>query len=132
MQSLIKKLQHYSIDYTVNKKTIWRAFGFPDSPWSVAENERANHMRACSPIFHGYNDKKIFFCHVAWSAEKCGLYTLKTKDYIDLQKIKDDELHNIAKHCYGEIENGYVSFCSQCGGCGSDNRNIVDAGEQVV
>lgn len=127
---LVEKLQYYSIDYTVNKKTEWRAFGFPDNPWSIEGKDCAKHMRACSPIFHGYNDKKIYFCHVAWSAEKCGKYKLKNKDYVDLTNINDDELHNIAKHCYGEIDDGYVSFCSKCGGCGPDNKKNVVAGEQ--
>lgn len=130
LQMFVEKLQHYCIDYTVNKKTEWRAFGFPDAPWSIDKKECAIHMQTCAPIFHGYNDKKIFFCHVAWSAEKCGKYKLKKTDYIDLNTIKDVNRHDIAKHCYGEIEGGYVSFCRQCGGCGPDNNNIVIAGEQ--
>ena len=120
-----------AVDYTVSGLGKWLAFGFPDNPVCIGEDACASHMRECSPIFHGYNDKKIFYCHVAWSAQKIGRYALQEKDFVDLKRLPFSERHVIAEHCLGEIKVGYVSFCRVCGGCGKDNTNYVPVGEQL-
>lgn len=122
--------ENNGVDYTIAKQSKWLAFGFPNAPVSVDKANCAAHMKSCSPIFHGYNDKKIFYCHVAWSAEKIGKYVLQEKDFVDLEKLPVSDRHVIAEHCLGNIKDGYVSFCRVCGGCGKDNENVVPAGEQ--
>lgn len=122
------------IDYRKSKDLRWCSFGFPQKTISIKEESCRNHMEACSPIFHGYNDGKIYYCHVAWSAEKTGKYQLAHHDYLDLKNIKEESIdrHIISRHCFGEIDGkGYVSFCKKCGGCGYDNTDIVDAGVQT-
>lgn len=57
----------------------------PDNSFNF--NNVRNHMMECFPIFRGINDSKLYFCHVAWSAEKCGMYTLQEEDYFDIKKI---------------------------------------------
>ncbi len=119
------------VNYSVAKQEKWLSFGFPRVPFNISPKKCAAHMRECSPIFHGHNDGKVFYCHVSWSAEKIGRYTLQEKDFVDLARLPLADRHVIAEHCLGEIEDGYVSFCRLCGGCGRDNRNEIVPGEQL-
>ena len=91
-------------------------------------------MLECGPIFHGINDGKFYYCHVAWSAEKCGLIKLNESDYVDLTQIdsnSSEQRKQILEHSQGNINGGFVSLCAKCGGCGNDNKNYVDAAEQM-
>ena len=129
MEAFKSSLEKYSIDYTIVKMKQWSDFCFPHRLINIKNCKE--HMKACAPIFHGYNDNKIYYCHVAWSAEKIGRIKLSETDYVDLRDVaNDDSRHNIARHCLGIMENGYVSFCQVCGGCGKDNFRRVIAGEQ--
>lgn len=128
----IEKIKKCSMKYTVTKMETWNDFYFPDRQIKIEKNKCAAHMNECAPIFHGYNDKKIYYCHVAWSAGKMGKFKLSENDYVDLTEINDDESrHQIAEHCLGIIDGGYISFCQFCGGCGKDNTSYVIAGEQI-
>lgn len=132
LNRLIEKIRQYSLKYTVTKMESWNDFYFPGRQIKIEKNKCAAHMNECAPIFHGYNDKKIYYCHVAWSAGKMGKFKLSENDYVDLTKINDDESrHQIAEHCLGIIDGGYISFCQFCGGCGKDNTSYVIAGEQI-
>ena len=127
-----KLLDDNGIAYQTYHTKRWCDFGFPSSPIFYEEAACEKHRKACGPIFHGYNDGKIYYCHVAWSAEKIGRFTLKESDYVDLNHWKENQdRHIISEHCNGKIKNGYVSFCQVCGGCGYDNKKLVDAGVQV-
>ena len=91
-------------------------------------------MISCSPVFHGVNEGKYYYCHVAWSAEKSGLFQLSDDDYIDLTKVdphKPEDRRRVVLHSLGMMDKGYVSLCRYCGGCGSDNTNYVMAGVQI-
>lgn len=132
LNQFIEKIKQYSMEYTVTKMGTWNDFYFPARQIKIDSNKCAAHMKECSPIFHGYNDKKIYYCHVAWSAEKMGKFKLSENDYVDLTKIKGDEArHHIAEHCLGIVDGGFISFCQFCGGCGKDNTSCVIAGEQI-
>lgn len=131
LRQLCNRFDKYGIDYSVAKQDKWLAFGFPQNPFCFDIGDCAQHMRECSPIFHGYNDKKVYYCHVAWSAEKIGKYSLEESDYIDLTTLDKKDRHIIAEHCLGRIKNGYISFCRLCGGCGRDNLREVVPGEQI-
>lgn len=131
LEEVEKTFDRSGVNYIVTRQDKWLAFGFPETPARIGKGECAAHMRECSPIFHGYNDKKVFYCHVSWSAEKIGRYVLQEKDFVDLETLPLSSRHVIAEHCLGEIRDGYVSFCQLCGGCGRDNRNEVVPGEQL-
>lgn len=132
LNKFIEKIKQYSLEYTVTKMETWNDFYFPERQIKIDNNKCAAHMKECSPIFHGYNDKKIYYCHVAWSAEKMGKFKLSESDYVDLTEINDNESrHHIAEHCLGIVDGGYISFCQFCGGCGKDNTSCVIAGEQI-
>ena len=134
MRDVIKKLNEWEIPYQRNMMTEWKDFGFPLEPFHWGEDEVALHMKNCSPFFHGINDKKLYYCHVVWSAEKAGIYTIPKTDYIDLTQLdctKLEDKRKISRYCAGECERGFLGFCMLCGGCGADNMRIIPVGVQV-
>lgn len=133
IEKLIKKLDEWKIPYMKNHMTEWKDFGFPQTPFHWGENNAYSHMKSCSPLFHGVNDKKLYYCHVVWSAEKAGLYSVPEQDYIDLTKQdfgNYEDRRKISKYCAGECERGFLEFCMLCGGCGADNMRTISAGIQ--
>lgn len=134
IQSLCRLLEDNQIWFHNRPSLKWCDFGFPQEPFSYKEEQIREHMLNCGPIFHGLNDKKFYYCHVAWSAEKCGEFQLTEKDYVDLSNINSSDpkqKRKIVEHSLGFMEEGYVSLCKLCGGCGKDNKRMVQAGEQV-
>lgn len=130
---LIKSLKKFEIPYMVNREMKWNDFGFPENPVSYTESNVREHMIQCGPICHGLNDGKFFFCHVAWGADQTGRFQLKKDDFVELNDIRINEekiKREIAAHSMAEFDAQAVSLCKICGGCGIDNRNVVDAGLQ--
>lgn len=133
LEELGKLLEKSGIVYTIRESLVWSDFGFPDYIRSVEEKDVRKHMLLCDPGWRGLNDKKFFFCNVAWSAEKSGLFQLEENDYIELDKLEphsDASKRIILKYTTGTFAKDYLSFCCVCGGCGEDNTVIVEAGEQ--
>lgn len=127
----VELLEQYGIKYKVNQELKWCDFHFPKKQMLLREKYVREHMLNCNPIFRGVNDGKYYFCHVSWSIEKCKMFHLEGKDYINLEEIKTTEDKEKLLHfSLGEIDGDYVSFCRVCGGCGSDNKDYVTAGEQ--
>ena len=91
-------------------------------------------MMSCGPIFHGLNDGKYYYCHVAWSADKAKLLSTVPDDYIDLTELENSDKAKelILEHSSGNLAKGFVKLCKVCGGCGNDNTEFVRAAEQVV
>lgn len=130
LSEVVALLEQYKINYKVLKNNKWLDFGFPEHPCHI-QNVR-EHMLTCRPVFHGYNDFKLYYCHVAWSAEKCGLIHLDSEDYVDLNECDDSDKKRkrLAKYSLGEWNRGFVSMCRVCGGCGKDNNQSIEAGIQ--
>lgn len=134
LNQLCRTLDARGICYSVEESLQWTDFCFPRQNMEIKITDAKNHMLCCAPEFHGLNDGKFFYCHVAWSAEKAGLIKLKEGDYISLDTIdpaSKEACRAIVEHGNGIVENGYVSLCEKCMGCGSDNKNFVMAGEQI-
>ncbi|NBJ01910.1 4Fe-4S cluster-binding domain-containing protein [Lachnospiraceae bacterium] len=120
------------IKYRINSSLVWCDFGFPENCFDIPDVR--NHMMECFPVFRGINDSKLYFCHVAWGAEKCGLYQLNNNDYYNLENIdtEDDlEKERFLNYSLGGKQDWSLSFCKICGGCGADNTNYVPAGRQM-
>ena len=133
LKELCGLLEQEDIEYSVESSLKWTDFMFPDKQCDKMADVR-KHMLCCSPEFHGLNDGKFYYCHVAWSAEKAELLSLKDTDYIELISINNDDKEDcrkIVEHADGKIDGGYVSLCEFCMGCGEDNRNFIPVGEQV-
>lgn len=134
LNELIDILNCNGITYSVNPTIRWCDFGFPEKPFRFRQQELRPHMLACSPLSHGINDGKYYYCHVSWSAEKCGNWDLCSEDYIDMRKLEpsnERDRRSLVYHSMGNIEGGAISLCRVCGGCGFDNPYLVDAGVQA-
>ena len=132
LKQLIMIFDEAGIIYAIKNPNNWKNFGFIDNTYHC-ENTEA-HMQMCAPLWHGLNDKKFYYCNVAWSGEKSGLFSLNENDYIDLTKLQENALEDkkrIVEHSLGCCNLGYISFCSVCHGCGKDNTNMVLAGQQL-
>lgn len=129
-KKVVEKFHSSNIECVVRSSKEWKDFGFPVAPLNIDKNVK-EHMETCAPLFHGLNDNKFYYCHVAWSAEKAGLYQLSEGDYIDLNKLDVAKKRSLVQHALGDIEGRYVSLCKVCGGCGEDNLNNVMAAIQM-
>ena len=130
LMQVVEKLTDNNIQYVLRSSEQWKDFGFPTVVPSIGKDV-AEHMNTCAPLFHGLNDNKFYYCHVAWSAEKAGMYKLEKYDYIDLENLAMKDRRDIVYHALGFMEPQYVSLCKICGGCGSDNPNNVKAAIQM-
>ncbi len=134
LQELISVLEEYGIQYSIEKSLEWVDFCFPkkDEKFQLPIKDVRAHMLCCAPAFHGLNDGKFYYCHVAWSAEKAGLIKLSENDYIDLTNYRIDAENKryLVEYANGNMKNGYVSLCGKCMGCGIDNHYVVPAGQQ--
>lgn len=131
LEEFIECAKQFNVAYRLRKDSEWRDFGFPQKKLDIKDIRK--HMLCCGPVFHGLNDGKLYYCHVAWSAEKSDLYKLADTDYINLKNINKNDIKDVKKllaHCLGDMEGGYVSLCRFCGGCGSDNQASIPAGIQ--
>lgn len=136
LEQFIHVLEQYKIAYSVEKSLEWVDFCFPskDVESKLPIKDVRAHMLCCSPAFHGLNDGKFYYCHVAWSAEKAGLITLKKGDYITLDTLdysSKDECRTIVEYANGNVADGYISLCEKCMGCGPDNNKFTPTGVQL-
>ncbi|NBJ92499.1 radical SAM protein [Parablautia muri] len=126
LEKLRNTLEQYHIPYYVNSSLNWLDFGFPEQPVCIPDQEIYQHMLDCAPVFKGLNDKKLYYCHIVWSADKCGIYKERETDYIDLQ---EDSRAKIVEYLLGIMKEP-VSLCKYCAGCSSDNENVIPVGIQ--
>lgn len=135
LEELIDVLNKWDIYYVINKMEKWKDFGFPETPFHWGKDDVCEHMKNCSPLFHGINDKKLYYCHVIWSADKAGIYTAPVQDYIDLKELDSgnrEDRKKVGAYCMGKCDRGFLGFCMVCGGCGEDNLRIIPAGIQKM
>lgn len=136
-KSRIDELEKLFIDNgivcKVRRDLTWCDFGFPNKRLDIADDHAREHMMGCNPGWRGLNEGKFYFCNCAWSAEKAGLFQLDLDDWLDLAKMPvcEETKEKIVEYSLGHMEKGYMSFCKVCGGCGEDNTNYVNAGEQL-
>lgn len=132
LTKLEEVLKTWDIPYSKNVSLVWKDFGFPENPFNWSEENLCAHMKTCAPLFHGINDQKLFYCHIVWSAQKAGLYTMQQSDYVDLTKLdpaKEKDRLFVSEYASGNTNN-VVRLCKLCGGCGEDNTQIIPAGLQ--
>ncbi|RRK33745.1 radical SAM protein [Schaedlerella arabinosiphila] len=130
---VIDAFKSAKINYKEISTLRWRDFGFPSNTFRRPQEEIRKHMLTCATAWHGLNNGCLYYCNSAWSASECGLFSLSNTDYIDLRSLMNSEDSGISimEFCLGDRNPGYNSFCRICGGCGEDNTDIVQAGEQM-
>lgn len=129
LENTIDKLKTNKVNVKVIPSLRWRDFGFPEKPCCYSGMEIKKHMEQCGTAWHGLINKRFYYCNAAWSAVECGLFKDMEDDYIYLED-KSLDFKDIVSFCLGDYGKQYNSFCSVCGGCGRDNINFVQAGEQ--
>ncbi len=132
-EDLKKELDYYEIPYRIVNSDSWLDFGFPVHSWDLDDSRAQEHFMDCYPLFRGLNDRKFYFCHICWSAEKAGLFQNMPEDYIELEKMKpskEDKLR-LLEYNLGFLKKGYLELCRKCGGCASKNIASVLPGEQM-
>lgn len=136
----LKTMKERKIPYTVNETLEWKDFGFPKRTFDWAGRGTANlenirlHMAKCSPLFHGVNDGRFYYCQISWSAQKAGLFQNMEDDYIELGQLDPENMEDrrkLSRFSKGNIEKGYLELCRYCGGCGEDNQCYVPVGVQM-
>lgn len=127
--TVIELFNKYNVSYNIRNSLEWVDFGFPLNPVKRTSEELENHLKCCHPEWNGINDGKFYYCNVSWSAEKSGNFKLQPSDYIVLEDINPNDKGQC--HKIVELSRGTSSFCKICGGCGSDNKNIIPVGEQI-
>lgn len=134
LQQVKDTLTENGIPYSMSIYETWMDPGFPDkvSPIGKTAEEARKHMLLCSPGCHILADKKVYYCGLVFSSEKCGLYKLKPEDYVDLERTQGiiEDKEEILKYCLGCVKNDYISICNICRGSGSDNEHMVGVAEQ--
>lgn len=126
LMQLREVLEKHEISYYINSSLNWLDFGFPEKSICLEDEAVYQHMLDCAPAFKGLNDQKLYYCHIVWSADKCGIYKEKLSDYIDLKK---ESREYIFSYLMGIMEKP-VSLCKYCAGCSSDNQNVIPVGLQ--
>lgn len=128
-RQVLDKLEEVGVSYEIKYALEWCDFGFPTNPYHYNEEKLKEHLKCCNPEWNGLNDGRFYYCNIAWSAEKSGIFKLDENDYIQLESI--DACDREACRRIVELSRGMCSFCRVCGGCGSDNVNYVMVGEQM-
>lgn len=136
LQQVKDVLKENGISYSMSIYETWMDPGFPEAvePIGKTREEARKHMLLCSPGCHILSDKKVFYCGLIFSSEKCGLYKLQPGDYVDLEKSSGQhtDKEEILKYCLGCVKNDYISICNICRGSGSDNPHVIGVAEQCV
>lgn len=122
LDKLKKCLREAEISYYINESMTWLDFGFPHNCVYIPADKVYQHMLDCAPAFKGLNNKKLYFCHIVWSANKCGIYEEKESDYLDMMTCSRED---IVKYALGIMEKP-VSLCQLCAGCSSDNHSVIE------
>ena len=134
-ESVVTLLNNNGIEYVIDRKDGWKDFAFPDHQVTFDFFDKEHHFDICNPPFRGLDDKKYYQCHIEVSAMQAGLYNPEEKfvqhfgDYLDL--TCDITTKEFMEYNYGFSEEGYVSLCRYCAGCGDDNTTYIKVAEQL-
>lgn len=127
---LRKNAIHYSVHTFPNE---WLDSGIPGTAPQYTSSSVREHMLSCNPECNGYYDGKLYYCDASWSAEMCGLVSLRPGDWIDLKKLPlcEDSKREIVRFTNGIFkQKEYMSMCAICNGFGADNPLKVQPGLQ--
>ncbi|MDE6567425.1 MAG: hypothetical protein K2K70_06810, partial [Lachnospiraceae bacterium] len=127
-------LGRHRIDYVSYGHGEWLDMGFPYGNVNMGNtsDELREHMLKCNPNCQNVSEGKLYYCAQGWAAEQSKLFELKETDYLDLEVIRDcsDKKKRFRKFYFGELEEGYFSFCKVCRGWDTDIK--VPGGVQYV
>lgn len=112
------------VDFVSYTHDEWLDMGFPYGNVNMGNSTEKlrEHMLKCNPNCQNVSEGKLYYCAQGWAAEQSGLFQLKDTDYLDLEKIRNcaDNKERFRKFYFGELSEGYFSFCKVCRGWDTD------------
>lgn len=124
LETFCKGLEAYQIDYVSYGHDEWLDMGFPDGNVNMGDTEEElhRHMLKCNPNCQNVSEGKLYYCAQGWAAQQSGLFQLRSSDYLDLEYIRNaaDKKDRFRRFYFGELEEGYFSFCKVCRGWDTD------------
>ena len=126
-------LDEAGIDYAVDKYDKWLDFGSPFVKSSRTDEENRQHFHDCHMIWHGLQNKKLYFCHSDCSAKRAGILPENINDFFDLSQkpvsIEDKKLLMEFDLCV--TPRGFLELCQYCNGSYAVNKNFTDVAKQI-
>lgn len=124
LKAFYNDLELHQIDYVSYTHDVWLDMGFPEEDVNMGDSieELHRHMIKCNPNCQNISEGKMYYCAQGWAAEQSGLFKLNPFDYLDLENIKDhaDKKERFRKFYFGDLDEGYFSFCKVCRGWDTD------------
>lgn len=124
LKNFCNSLNQYQIANVSYGHEEWLDMGFPYGNVNMGDTaeELRKHMLKCAPNCQNVSEGKLYYCAQGWAAEQSKLFSLKLTDYLDLEAIRDqsDNKERFRRFYFGELEEGYFSFCKVCRGWDTD------------
>ena len=120
------KLKQYDIEVNRAKQEYWLDFGYPEvNHKDYSEDQRIAHFHSCDATFRGLYNKKLYYCHLEASAVQAELFEEAEGDFVELDKLEEQNKIEIVEMDLGYSKIGYPTFCLRCEGCGSKKKIAV-------
>lgn len=117
-------LQKHGIKVNRDRQEYWLDFGYPETNhenWT--EEQKIAHFHNCEADFRGLHNRKLYYCHLEASAVQAGLFEESEDDFVELDKLNEENKVELVELDQGYSRKGYPGFCLRCDGCGS-KKNI--------
>ena len=125
-------LESNKIKYIKFLQDVWLDMGFPDGKVVTGDtpDEIRKHMLNCAPNCQNVSGGKLYYCAQGWAADQTKLFCLNENDSLNLEILdrNDKGKEKFRKFYFGDLEDGYFSFCKVCRGW--DTNITVPGGKQ--
>lgn len=134
LDKLCALLEENDIEYVRFVQDTWLDMGFPNQDVRMGDTptEIRNHMMNCAPNCQNINNGKLYYCAQGWAADQTKLFQLNEQDSLNLSSLKNDisGKERFKNFYFGDLEDGYFSFCRVCRGWDTDIT--VPGGAQYI
>ena len=117
------ELQKHKIKVNRDRQENWLDFGYPEinhENWT--EEQRIAHFHSCEADFRGLYNRKLYYCHLEASAVQAGLFEESEDDFVELDRLSEENKVELIELDQGYSTKGYPGFCLRCDGCGSKKK----------
>ncbi len=125
VEEIKKALKAHDIGYIVGKAEYWFDLDIKNTDNTKLSNEELeNYKDNCHSFLHEFGEKRIYACCYQQYANRAGIGTTTSNDYIDIDSTSKMEILEFRQ---GYTLKGYVDFCKQCRGLGSNAKKVATA-----
>ena len=129
IENFILLLNKNRFNYRIKSYDKWLDFGFPYAK-KTSYQEAIKMFISCRAPFRGLYDGKIYYCHIQASAEQLGLFEGNDNDWVVLDGLDKNRI-KVLRLDLGYLQNGIITFCLRCDGCGKSNKRTIPVAEQM-